>query len=66
MLKKLRLENNLTQAKLSKMLNVKQGTVSMWERGKTKPPLTKIYALARALNVSVGEIVSCLLDDKEA
>lgn len=61
MLKELRLKNDLTQMQLAEKLNVKQSTVSMWESGSVKPPLNKISALAVALNVSTGEIVSCIL-----
>lgn len=63
MLKELRLKNDLTQMQLAEKLNVKQSTVSMWESGSVKPPLNKISALASALNVSTGEIVSCILGD---
>lgn len=63
MLKELRLKNDLTQTELAEKLNVKQSTVSMWESGRVKPPLNKISALAVALNVSPGEIVSCILGD---
>jgi transcriptional regulator with XRE-family HTH domain len=63
MLKELRLKNDLTQMQLAEKLNVKQSTVSMWESGSVKPPLNKISALASALNVSTGEIVSYILGD---
>lgn len=66
MLKNLRLKKGLTQKQLSEITNIDCATLSLYENGKRQPPPTKIYALARALNVSVGEIVSCLLDDKEA
>lgn len=62
-LKDFRKKCQLTQQGLAKSIGVNRSTYTMWERGKTKPPLNKIYALAIALNVSVVEIVNYLLGD---
>lgn len=59
MLKELRIKNGLTQNDLSEILGVKQNTVSMWETKKATPPLSKIGALAKALNVSEADIIAC-------
>lgn len=58
-LKELRKKNSIPQKELAKLLSVKQSTVSMWETGKSTPPLNKIPLLARALNVSESEIIDC-------
>ncbi len=62
MFKYLRKRVNITQFELSKILKVSQSTVSMWEIGKSKPPITKISLLAEALNVSESEILKCFTD----
>lgn len=59
MLKQLRENAKLTQAELSKKINVKQATMSLYENGKRTPPLNKIGALAKALNVSEADIIAC-------
>lgn len=59
MLKELRIKNGLTQNDLSEILGVKQNTISMWETKKATPPLNKIGALAKALNVSEADIIAC-------
>lgn len=62
-LKELRLKCQITQQDLAKAISVNRSTYAMWESGKVQPPLNKISALAVALNVSTGEIVSCILGD---
>lgn len=62
-LKELRLKCQITQQDLAKAISVNRSTYAMWESGKAQPPLNKINALAVALNVSTGEIVSCILGD---
>ncbi len=62
-LKELRLKCQITQQDLAKAISVNRSTYAMWESGKAQPPLNKISALAVALNVSTGEIVSCILGD---
>lgn len=62
-LKELRLKCQKTQQEIAQLVGAKRSTYSMWESGKAQPPLNKISALAVALNVSTGEIVSCILGD---
>ena len=57
--KELRKKSNIQQITLAEKLNIKQSTVSMWENGKSNPPLNKIPLLANALNVSELEILQC-------
>lgn len=45
---------NLSQSKLSDMLDVKQSSVSDWERGATVPERRNVTAIARALSVSAS------------
>ena len=35
-LKAIRLQNNITQVELAKIVNVKQNTISNWESGRTE------------------------------
>ena len=62
-LKELRVKKGLTQKELSELTTIDCATLSLYENGKRQPPLYKIILLASALNVSTGEIVSCILGD---
>lgn len=57
-LKKMRLQNNLTQKQLAEMLNVSDKAVSKWETGKGEPDISMIEGLSRALGISIGELFS--------
>lgn len=54
---KLRKQNNLTQHELAAILHVDQTTVSLWEKGKAKPSVTKIKELADYFNVSTDYLL---------
>jgi len=57
-LKRLRIANGLTQVILAKRTRVTQGYIAQLERGLQKDPsLTVIRRLAKALKVSVGELL---------
>ena len=58
-LKQFRTNCQKTQQELSKEIKTKRSTYSMWECGKSQPPLNKIPLLANALNVSESEIIEC-------
>ena len=45
-------ENNLTQVAFAKKIGVKQGQVSEWLYGKSKPGYDTLRAMATAFNVS--------------
>ena len=45
-------ENNLTQVEFAKRIGVKQGQVSEWLYGKSKPGYDNLRAMSIALNVS--------------
>ena len=57
MIKALREKQALTQAQLAQALAVSDKTVSKWETGKGLPDIALIEPLARALKVSVPELM---------
>ena len=57
-IKTLRVKRKLTQIQLAEKLNVSDKTVSKWETAKGLPDITLIEPLARALGVSVIELMS--------
>ena len=60
-LKELRLNKNLTQQQLGKLLSVSGQTILNWENDITYPPVKKIIELASFFDVSIDY----LLDFKE-
>mgnify|MGYP001015485628 CR=1 FL=1 len=52
-------ESKMTQAQLSKEINVHQTLVSLWVRGKCVPRLPMIPLLAQKLNRTETEIIRC-------
>ena len=57
-IKSLREKKRLTQAKLAQILGVSDKAVSKWETGKGLPDITLIEPLAKALGVSVIELMA--------
>ena len=57
-IKTLREKKGITQAQLSDLLGVSGKAVSKWETGKGFPDITLIEPLAKALSVSVMELMS--------
>ena len=57
-IKNLREKKRITQAELADMLGVSSKAVSKWETGKGFPDITLIEPLAKALSVSVMELMS--------
>lgn len=53
----LRKENNLTQSKLAEKLNIKQNTVSRWEKNISLPDYTTLIALADLYNVTTDYLL---------
>lgn len=58
MIKRLREERRLTQSGLAELLQVSDKAVSKWETGKGYPDITLVEPIARALGVSVIELLS--------
>ena len=54
----LREKNKFTQAELADQIGVSDKAVSRWETGKGYPDITLLEPLARALSVSVAELMS--------
>ena len=57
-IKKLREENQLTQAELSEKLNVSDKTISKWETGKGYPDISLLEPIASVFGVSIMELLS--------
>ena len=57
-IKRLREDKGMTQSELAENLNVSNKAVSKWETGKGYPDITLIEPLAKALGVSVMELLS--------
>lgn len=57
-IKSLREKKGITQAELSEVLGVSSKAVSKWETAKGFPDITLIEPLAKALSVSVMELIS--------
>lgn len=55
-LKRLRKQNNMTQAYVASKLHVRQGAVSAWEVGRNKPDFDTMLKLAELYNVSIEEL----------
>lgn len=62
-IKELRLEQNISQEKLSELAGVSTDYVSLIERGKRVPSLKRLCMIAKVLNV---EPYVCLSDFREA
>ena len=56
-LKKIRTKKNITQVQIAKTLGVDRSFVSNIENGKTNPTLSTIASLAKALGVSINELL---------
>ena len=56
-IKKLRIQQGLSQDELAECVHVVRQTVSKWERGTSVPDADSLVALARALGVSAAELL---------
>ncbi len=55
----IRKERGLTQAQLAVQLNVTDKAVSKWERGVGIPDIGNLEMLAKALDISLAELIQC-------
>lgn len=55
----MRIRKGLTQVGLSQALGMPQQSVSRWENGVCKPPITIVLKLANVLEVDVEELIKC-------
>ena len=58
MIKELREKQNLTQIELADIIGVSDKTISKWETGKGLPDISLIESLAKALKVSIIELMN--------
>lgn len=56
-IKKLRIQQGLSQDELAERVHVVRQTISKWERGTSAPDADSLMALARALGVSAAELL---------
>ena len=56
-LKRIRTTKGISQGEIGRILEVDKGFVSNIENGKTNPTLATITKLAKAIGVSVGELM---------
>lgn len=55
----LRKEKGLTQLALAEQLHISDKAVSRWENGKNYPDIEILEPLAKALDVSISELIAC-------
>ena len=63
-IRELRLKAGLSQEELGKLLGVKKAAVSMWERGQNRPPIDKIFKMAKIFGVRPSDIMPKLEGDE--
>lgn len=64
-LKQLRTNKGMSQAELADMVGLKQTTISQYENGSRKPPLSMAKKLSEVLNVSLDDFFSSLTFQNE-
>ena len=55
--KKYRLENNLTQVEVAKMIGIDQTNISSWENDKTRPEYENLIKLSKIYDVTLDELL---------
>lgn len=56
-IKRLRMDQALSQAQLAEKLNVTRQTISSWERGNSYPDVGMLVQIAEALNAEVNDLL---------
>ena len=56
-IKRIRIENNLTQKDLAEKYNVTYQAVSKWENGKNMPDISLIKQISRDFNISIDDMI---------
>lgn len=56
-LKRIRIEKGISQNKIARILGIDRAFISNIENGKTNPTLATIAKIAKAIRVSVGELM---------
>lgn len=57
LLRKYRLDKNLTQEQLANMLGVAKTTISMWESGDRKPDIFMLKKIADLFGISTDDLL---------
>lgn len=63
-LRKRRIERNLTQTEVAKLLKCRSQFISNWERGDSSPPWRLLKSLIRIYSIPEQEIMTFLLDEQ--
>ena len=64
LIKKLRVNQEMTQLQIARACNVTQATVAMWEKGICFPKADKIVPLAMALNCRCDDLLQMAKERK--
>ena len=56
-LKELRLEHNISQLQLAKVVNMSKMAISHWENGHSEPSIAQLKELSKFFNVSVDYLI---------
>ena len=56
-IKRIRIENNLTQKDLAEKYNVTYQAVSKWENGKNMPDISLIKQISKDFNISIDDMI---------
>lgn len=56
-LRELRIEKNISQVEIAKMLNMSKMAISHWEKGNSEPSIEQLKILARYFDVSIDYLV---------
>ena len=56
-LKELRLERNMSQLELGKLVNMSKMAISHWERGHSEPSIEQLKILATFFDVSIDYLI---------
>lgn len=57
-LKRLRIENNLSQDEVAKELHVSGSAIGMYERDEREPDISKLIQLAQIFHISLGYMIT--------
>lgn len=64
-LKTLRIERNLTQVDLAKIVGVSQATIYFWESGTNEPTLSYLIKLANFFEITLDDLIGETIIPKE-
>lgn len=57
-IKKLRIENHMSQQELANELGVTRQTIVKWEKGKNIPDMTNLINISKVFNIPLNELIS--------